>query len=269
MKNIELSSFIDGLSGRNVKGGGESLSCSVSIEGYGIPITMKLQRSDKLVVFFPGAHAIGHVKPKFQRRKYFDELPYNCVSLFDPTLFLEEDLSLGWFQGGGEIPHFERVKILLVELAKELAIPEENILLFGSSAGGIPAIKVSESIPKCNVFVANPQTDVRKYFELQVSKLIEHIAMNGGLTEGQKAALTVVGTRSSARVIYAQNVQDQFHLVHHFQEFRERRPDFEYIMYDHPTGHSPIGRGVELDIIERILSGSNVGAAYGEFLLAK
>lgn len=132
------------------RGGGIALSAITSIvarrgapqeyrvkqDGVDIPLFARFNGSEKLVVFFPGAHDQGQPKPKFQRRSYFDSLDCNCISLFDPTLFLHPDLMLGWFQGGGETYHVERTRDLILNILDVAGIMPENLILFATSAGG-------------------------------------------------------------------------------------------------------------------------------------
>lgn len=240
---------------------------NIRVENEELPINLKIRPSSKLVVFFPGFHAADKPKPKFQRRNYFNHLECNCLSLFDPTLFLGEDVGLGWFQAGQDIPHFKRAEIFIAELSQALGIAAQDVLLFGTSAGGFSALKTSEGLPECSVFVGNPQTDVRKYYKSHVGRLSTALANTTYPTRLEQEASCVVGTPTQAHVVYAQNIQDSFHLNGHMTPFQAARPDMSYILYDHPSGHSPIGMQTELEVIKAMLNGQDPALCYQEFLV--
>lgn len=267
MKLVTVPAFVRGLTEVDLSEGPASFSRTVRISGYDLPVSTRWTGSDKLAVFFPGAHAISQPKPKFQRRKYFDVLDCNCIGLFDPTLFLQDDLSLGWFQGGRDVPHFERAAELISAIAAKMEIENSKIFLFGTSAGGIPVIKVSEKIPACKAFVGNPQTNVLKYYKEPVKKLLGLLSPDVALSEASKMHMNIIGTATKAEVYYAQNIEDKFHFEDHYLPFRNSRPDINYVVYRHPTGHNPIGSRIEVDVIRRILSGQSVQEAYGDFLV--
>jgi hypothetical protein len=268
MKKTHISKFLDEihLITRDSQENGATASRCIEVEGHSMPACFKFHGNRKLVVFFPGAHALNQPKPKFQRSGYFRTLDCNCISLFDPTLFLSEDLHLGWFQGGGRIPHFRRAEVLITTVADAIGIEHKDIILFGTSAGGIPAIKVSEGLTGCSVFVGNPQTDVKKYYKPSVDRLVSALSNESELQNIQKERFSVIGSSTTANIFYAQNIQDRFHLIGHMQPFKSARPELNYIIYDHPTGHNPIGSDIEIRVIEKMLREESPEILYRDFL---
>jgi|GEM_PF-4461829 len=238
----------------------------VEVLGSFLPLSANFCASEHLIVFFPGAHNLQLQKPKFQRSAYFEDLEFNCVSLFDPTLFMKEDLAIGWFQGGSGVPHFERARILIDHILAVRGLLSKNLVLFATSAGGLPAIKVSESFPESTVFVGNPQTDIMKYFKPAVEKLLDTICPGGSPSTLQRSNMSIVGTKSAAKIVYAQNVQDKFHMKAHMEPFMNSRPDINLILYDHPSGHNPMDQQTELSVIRAIAAGYDPRAAYNSLI---
>ncbi|WP_324752467.1 hypothetical protein [Roseovarius sp. Pro17] len=111
IQNLELTEIDELVSYR--EGSAQYL---VKVAKQQVPLCAHFRDSKNLVVFFPGAHALSAPKPKFQRQNYFKNLDCSCVSFFDPTLFLDPELTLGWFQGGGEVSHLERATDIVTTL---------------------------------------------------------------------------------------------------------------------------------------------------------
>lgn len=248
----------------------DAFASSVSVDGVKFEFALNRQASNcRLIVFFPGAHELRQSKPKFQRRGHFAALDCQCLSLFDPTLYLQADLSIGWFQGElGGIPHFSRAGDLIEGVADTLGVSAADIVLFGTSAGGIPAVKVSERFPECSVFIGNPQTDVLRFYRPTVDRLLEALGVGEPLDEARRASFSIVNTTSRAQIVYAQNIRDVFHLKGHLAPFRVGQPSAQYIYYDHPSGHNPMPAETELAVIRALLAGTDPAAPYSEFAVA-
>ena len=73
------------------------------------------------------------------------------------------DLKIGWFYGNEQEDYAVYAAEIIQKAARELQIPDANIILYASSAGGTTAIRAGAAIPGCTVVAINPQLDIAKY----------------------------------------------------------------------------------------------------------
>lgn len=233
------------------------------------PISINLKPSNKLVVFFPGAFDLKMDMPKFQREGYFDNLPYNVVSLFDPTLIKHNGLSIAWFQGNKETDLFNLLFPILKNLADLLKIDYSNIIFFGSSAGGIPAVKIAKNFRYSNVYLGNVQTNALKYYQGSVDKMLEACYPAVSTLDLYKHKLSIMDDYGDINIYYAQNLSDSFHYAAHFKPFVDaaegKFKSLETVLYKHDaSGHNPISKDFELDIINSIFDKKTIKHLYSE-----
>ncbi|WP_336152738.1 hypothetical protein [Acinetobacter ursingii] len=235
------------------------------------PLSLNLKVSDKLIIFFPGAFDLKLDMPKFQRKSYFKELPYNMVSLFDPTLIMHHDLSIGWFQGDKDIDLFSILYPILKQLISKLGIPHENIIFFASSAGGIPALKLATKFSGVNLYLSNVQTDALKYYKPSVDAMLNSCYAGVGNLELYEHKLNILNDFGNINVFYAQNKKDLFHYKEHYFPFMASSSNnfskLESVVYEHvESGHNPISKEVEINIIESIFANDSIKPVYIKYL---
>ncbi|XID75579.1 hypothetical protein ACF3NA_03305 [Alkanindiges sp. WGS2144] len=237
-----------------------------------IPLSLSIKESNKLVIFLPGAFDLSQNLPKFQRKSYFAELPYNLISIFDPTLIMNPNLSIGWFQGDKNTDLFSIVYPILSSLIKRINIPTENILFFATSAGGIPALKLATKFRGASVYLGNIQVDALKYYKKFVDKML--ISCYGGIDnlELYEHKLNVYNEFGDINVFYAQNKCDFLHYVEHFLPFVERSrsnfSNFEGVVYEHKESeHNPISKEIELKVIRDIFEKHTIKEAFSDITI--
>lgn len=225
------------------------------------PISINLKDSDKLVVFFPGAFDRSKDIPKFQRESYFDHLPYSCISLFDPTLFLGENIGSGWFQGDKSQFYAELLSEVIEKIKNYLKIENSNILFFGTSAGGIPAIHASKCLPEISIYCGNIQTDLSVHNKLSRSLFLKGILGVDNFEIFKELYVdryNINNCNNNINLYYAQNKSDIFHYKNHYLNYMEILKSLdniivENVIYKHDaSGHNPISMGMEIKIIHSI-----------------
>lgn len=236
------------------------------------PFSLSLKKSEKFVVFLPGAFNINEPKPKFQRKSYFKDLSYTCLSCFDPTLFMDPNLSLGWFQGNKNNFYIEYLTSLLLQIINDLGIENKNILFFGTSAGGFSALKVAQSFPASNVYLGNIQTDILKYYKNPVAKMLEICFPNVLASNQESHRFDVFDSNVNLNIFYAQNIRDEFHYENHYLPYVEfsknKIINHEFVVYDHiESKHKPISKQFELDIIRKIFEEKTIKNLYTGMLI--
>ncbi|MGJ8516236.1 hypothetical protein [Carnimonas bestiolae] len=239
------------------------------------PFAYDFKNSDKLAFFFPGAFMRKKGMPKFQRSKYFPDLEYNCISFFDPTHFLTSNpnFTLGWFQGTKKIFYCDLVGDLVKEIVDELGIEYQNVLLFGTSGGGLPAIHTASKLNGCKVFCGNIQTDISKYHKSAFKRLVRNIY--NGLSEDEVKTkyndrLSLFDIDINFDLFYAQNLHDKFHYENHFlpfcQKFGFKSENITSLIYScAETGHKPLSGDIEKQVVRRLLEEEDVVDLYRQF----
>ncbi|MBU8536416.1 hypothetical protein [Falsiroseomonas tokyonensis] len=172
-----------------------------------------------LLVFGQGFQARSQVQlPRFQRMDWAEELPYNALIFNDPTLFLREDVSLGWCAGTAEAPVLPTHCEIVGQVRDALGIRNENILFYGSSAGGFTSLMMASRMPGSSALVNNPQTDVLKFRRGGVRRLLE-VGFGGIPLDRAKAEFpdrfsfvaSIAAGAQVPRIYYLQNILDDDH----------------------------------------------------------
>ncbi|WP_439594635.1 hypothetical protein [Falsiroseomonas sp.] len=176
-----------------------------------------------LLVFGQGFQSRSEVQlPRFQRMDWAEELPYNVLIFNDPTLFLREDISLGWCAGTADAPVLPTHCEIVGKVRDTLGIRNENILFYGSSAGGFTSLMMASRMPGASALVNNPQTDVLKFRRGGVRRLLE-VGFGGIPLDRAKAEFpdrfsfvaSIAGGAAVPRIYYLQNILDDDHYTDH------------------------------------------------------
>lgn len=129
-------------------------------------LSISSEHPDRLTVLYNGAVSRERCPDGvvFQRSSWRSEIPSTVVSFADPTLVLNEKMSIGWGQADGNLFAPEQYEKILVVLRDALNLPNaEKTLHYGSSAGGFQALATAAYDRKSRVLCNNPQTDFSKY----------------------------------------------------------------------------------------------------------
>ncbi|WP_145989981.1 hypothetical protein [Corynebacterium riegelii] len=110
----------------------------------------------------------------FQRRSWVDLLDANVLIMSDATIHPENGLRIGWAQGNGTSALEQAMAECVDYFRRSLQIENENILFFGSSAGGYQAIALHSRFNGSRFFVNNAQFDWTRYYQSYVDKVLAH-----------------------------------------------------------------------------------------------
>lgn len=228
------------------------------------PLTYNLltskQRPGRLFVLLRGAEPDRHTVqlPRFSRFSWRERFPGTVLCIADPTLYLDEDLKLGWYFGAPDHDVVGHLARIVEVVCTRLGQPVSDAVFYGSSGGGFAALQIAARLGRGATAVAvNPQTDVLKY---TVPRSVEAFlrVCTGGLTKERAwrrfgprvSALEAwqIDPAGEARCLIVQNIVDREHYNAHFRPFAElfalpdngRSPDgrMASIIYDHPSGHA-------------------------------
>lgn len=129
----------------------------------------------RVPIIFSGALSKRGAKtgPFFSGRKISETFEVPSISVADPTLDMNPELTLGWYTGGLERDFSSALANLLSSLSETL---EKELLLVGGSGGGFAALNLIRQLGnKVSVFVWNPQTDIYSYAERHVKDYLRQV----------------------------------------------------------------------------------------------
>ena len=105
--------------------------------------------------------------PVFIRWKWTPFIDGHMLCFEDPMYYLPPpigpNLKIGWFYGNENEDYAVYTAEIIKKLAKELNITNNNIILYGSSAGGTAAIRVGAAIKESKTVAINPQLNICRH----------------------------------------------------------------------------------------------------------
>jgi hypothetical protein len=239
-------------------------SFMLAYQGTLFPFKWKITGHEKTVFFMPGATSRAKPIPSFQRSSYFDKLPYNCISCFDPTLFYSPSLSIAWFQGYRDAFFASMLGDLSCDLMDAINTKGENVLIYATSAGGIPGFHVASRLKDAQLYVGNIQTNASEYFRKNYAAMADVSYPDDKLddvTTKHAQRIAVSHIDAPFHLTYAQNEADQLHYQRHFLPFAKEAAKKQYLKssfftyFDEEAGHNPPTQHTELKIIRCLQEG--------------
>ncbi|MCV3341157.1 hypothetical protein L8T89_01895 [Campylobacter lari] len=231
----------------------------LNIKGILFPIYIDYKHKSKWLLLLPGA--IDRNKkniPLFQRSSYSAELDCNVICLFDPTLFFDKDISIGWFIGDTEYHYADILGEFLKINFDKMNVKMDNIYLYGSSAGGLPCLFLSSKLNGCRVMLYNIQTDILKYYRRFLIILYEKIFkkyQNFDIFVEKYFYRFRCDKLGDGNFYYIQNISDKFHYNNFFIPFREEMKEnvLFYLFEDTKIKHGPLEKNIELKILNNYI----------------
>lgn len=237
----------------------------LSYKGVLFPMYLDYKGEEKWVILPPAAHSRDTKKtiPSFQRSNFSDGIEANVISLFDPSLFLSEDLRLAWFVGTKEKHYAEILAELFKEVFLGLNVNTSDVLIYGTSGGGIPAIKMGTYLKNSTVYCGNIQTDASKYYQKHYNKMREDLFSSDDkdlIYKTYKERMNCYDWDGSFNLVVTQNIYDEFHYKNHFLPYynhlKNNPTNLNYNFYTYEnekSGHGVLGKDLELKIINTLL----------------
>lgn len=203
----------------------------VKINSVPYDLLIKSRSEAKYILVF-GQSALGNRSafpiPIFHRWTWFDDYKdAHCICLNDPTLYLDESLLGGWFQGVSNDFYMLNAANLIDKLADILGVKKNNIFFYGSSAGGFSSLFMAAVVKGSTAIADIPQTDMSKY---HVKSALNGLLSNcyGGIgvdelynkfPERISVAEFYKKINYMPNIVYLQNSCDEIHLAHHMLPF--------------------------------------------------
>ncbi len=206
------------------------MSIRATVKNVTFPMLLKVRPGSRSMIVF-GQSALStrdsYELPIYHRWTWVDEFPdVTCAVLSDPTLALDASLLGGWFQGTPDHYYAETGAELVRKLAEKLAICPDNIVFYGSSAGGFSSIVMAGEIG-AQAVAEIPQIVMSNYHVgSAVRGLLQHSYGGISLSEakrrfGARMDITTrfLENRRLPSIIYLQNLADSVHVERHMVPF--------------------------------------------------
>lgn len=227
------------------------------------------KNSHRLFVLLSGAYDVERCPlPQFHRWSWADKFPGSVLCISDPTLYLApERLRIGWYIGTQEHDWTTAMANLVRKIIVRLGIAENDVISYGSSAGGFASLMLASRLDGATGVAINPQLDVFQYSRRFVDEFVG-VAFEG-MHDVQLAAhapsrFSVTAALTNApktKCLIIQNTLDAFHYRKHFSPFckafginpAEERSDMGRIMtwlYHSESGHGAEPREMVAGIID-------------------
>lgn len=245
----------------------------LSVDGDFFPLFIDYKKSTKWVVFIPGAFSRSKPMPRFQRATYSNELEYNVMCLFDPGLLIGKNITNSWFSGGKKW-FASTIASAVKEFFEEIHTINNNVLIFGTSAGGLPGMKLAQSLPGSFVYAGNIQATpiLHPAFDVMKPVLFPNLS-NEKIMQCYGYRLDIRCLDGDYNLFYFQNIADKSHYLKHFLPFKEWYSNnttkvlTRFFTYNDPeSGHGTVGRENELNLINAVLESKEISLPLPEFL---
>lgn len=194
----------------------------ISHRGVDVPIRYQKGSNQTLVVDFHGAiNRDRFTIPKFQA--FTPGLgAAHQIRIADPTLTYADDISLGWYLGGHDMPLQSVLTEILAFISSTLSA--QRRVYIGGSAGGFAALLFSWQDPGSVCVTVNPQVDLTVYSKNLIGKYVS-AAWPGASSISEIADRIIVdlpkiyAQRFENTVIYLQSTGDTKHFERQFPRF--------------------------------------------------
>lgn len=234
--------------------------------------------SNRLAVFHQSAISRSAVNiPIFHRWKWSQDISAHAIVLNDPTLFLSSSLNCGWWLGEHNNRSFlTEFNGILKTLMIQLDIDENNLFIYGASAGGFSALKMGLDFPRSTIVVDIPQTNLLAYQQRkEVDNIIKVVYGIGSTRSSPEVAsklnlcMAYEEHQSVPNIVYLQNDLDSHHVEQQMIPFMnslaksESRAKFFFGTYTlrHPVrgGHTPLPRQCTINLLDCVMNGGVEG----------
>jgi predicted esterase YcpF (UPF0227 family) len=249
---------------------------SQKVNGLDFNFYVNCKADKKLIVMLPGTVHREKGIYNFQRYTWSNELDASVMIFLDPTITVENNLSIGWFQGTEKKYALPKVITIIKSFIKDKSIEENEVMIFGSSGGGFSALQLANSFPKSPVMVINPQIKLFNFKESVYKNVLAYSYPNMNEKEVKekymdRLSASIDFSKREAPIYYYQNLADDHHVERHLNLFLEEidegfwqkvNPNFKlekdkklYVLFynDPITGHSPPSKVKSIEMINNVL----------------
>ncbi len=227
--------------------------------------------SSLLYVALHGAVDRTQRLPVFARWNWAKILGGHVLAICDPTLFFDDELTVGWYVGDKERNVIKGVAEISSAIASKLGLRPHQVVYYGSSGGGFAAM-MAAAISNGSGVAINPQTDLANHLPFYRDQFAKMFDSAASLDESRAAfpsrwscAEAMISASAAGRcpkVVIIQNLIDTYTHREHYLPFcsmlgvpleggRGYGDMVMSITYSHEDGH---GAADTPDVVRTILS---------------
>lgn len=238
-------------------------------EGIDFYIKINLKPETNYLIAFSNG-AINPEKkqpPVFMRSKWHKDYDASCVFIDDRTIH-DTDMTIGWGIGTKDRYYIHDYYEIIRRICEILDCKSNNVIYYGSSAGGFMSIALASYHRGSYAVANNPQTYVYKYQSNHVNKIYKNIF--GGMSK--QYILKKYSTRFSLGALMSKNknIPKTFYLQNrlcdndmekHLNPFLANAKKYNidltninFLLYDDKfKDHNPIGREKSVKFINNLI----------------
>lgn len=256
----------------------EPLEITCQYKGVDFEFFCTLKPNLPLVVFGQSAVTRPVELPVFHRWSWISECNYSTIFINDPTLYLDSEMEGGWLQGISTHFYLDSYIDIIESLMEFMRLKPNEVLFFGSSAGGFTSLQMATKLRGAHALVQIPQIDMTEYHIDKAKGLLYKNCYNSmdidEIKNNYYDRLSVIECFKSLNYIpniwYLQNTYDVTHLTKQFgffmkevanllsqkPELRENKLIIETYSLNHPLrgGHTVMGKEFTLEYIEKAIT---------------
>lgn len=251
----------------------DAVAYSLKGEHWTFPALFYPSETNALYVLMPAAvNRKKSLIPAFNRWTWAKDgvFPGNVLCVSDPTLELHDDLEIGWCLGRKEHCATTELSRFVTRFAEERKIPYENIVIYGSSAGGFAALALSAKIDGSTAVAINPQVDALAYSGKEQVALVSEVCFGVPQDKIKRDYPERVDmkeawrNKNKSRAFFVQNLEDGHHYDVHFKPMWESlgcEPAQEGVTYSgrhiawiyrQQGGHIPETKEMASEIVKKL-----------------
>jgi len=201
----------------------------------------------------------GKKAPFFSGGGIANELDLPMISISDPAMAINPDISLAWYAGFKE---WNDLAYCIADLVERFSLKNKLIpIFFGGSGGGFASLSIlSYMTIKAKAFIWNPQTSISSYAKKFVS---EYISTSFGISNSSRSDyeiledlnvnhdLTKAKFSDNVEIYYVQNLSDWHYVKHSLPFLESQHCEFRYsvckenisfFLLDYGGGHNPLDK---------------------------
>jgi hypothetical protein len=199
---------------------------------------LNYKKGKKIIIALPGATDRNKKFYNFQRHTWSASLECSFMSVLDPTVTKENELSIGWFQGKKDNYALDSFISILKSLLVRNNIKESDIVFFGSSAGGFVSLHLANHFTKSTIVAINPQIYLYNYAQNPYKNLLNY--SYSGMSHNEvkdkyrdRLEINIDFSKRDAPIYYYQNISNKHHLQKHLKHYLEGINSFDYVSVNH------------------------------------
>ena len=117
--------------------------------------------SNTTVITFQHRVSIRTSFPTLVGEKFTGEAGVNLIAVADPSVSLDQKVSLGWYLGNRAIGHLKPILTPILSEAIQAHRPK-RLIFFGNSGGGYAAMNYAAEFPDSIALTVNPRLDLSR-----------------------------------------------------------------------------------------------------------